>query len=385
MLEKIREVQEYLTSKYFERDEVIEGCLAALGCRQHVLLLGPPGTGKSEMIEDLTACIAQAGHFSWLMSRFTTPEELFGPVSLKGLENDEYRRITAGKLPEAHVAFLDEVFKSSSAIANANLSLMDNRRLFYNGRTPVRTPLVSLFGASNELPEGEEEREMSAFSDRFALRYELGYVEERDSFLKMSRRALNLDPVPERPVLTLGELKSFQETAARVKVDSQIIEAVTEIRYELKKEGVKPSDRRFMQSYSILKAVAALSGETEVYEDHLSILAHCYWTHPEEKNTVRKAVRKVANPALTRMQEILEEAEEIYKNAVEEGSASAGAEANAKFKTLSAELNSLCGKIKNGKAAEKYRNRFNEMNAEVLKKCLGVEFPFMNMEGAGVQ
>ncbi|HEY0840722.1 MAG TPA: AAA family ATPase, partial [Vulgatibacter sp.] len=148
-------IRDELKATYFERDEVVDGLLCALVAGQHVLLLGPPGTAKSDLAQELCSRIEGAEHFQWLLTRFTTPEELFGPVSLRGLEQDRYLRITAGKLPRAHVAFLDEVFKASSSILNTLLSVLNERR-YDGGDGPSRVPLLFLVGAANELPEDEE-------------------------------------------------------------------------------------------------------------------------------------------------------------------------------------------------------------------------------------
>src|SRR4030095_3811076 len=122
-----------------------------------------------------------ARYFQWLLTRFTTPEELFGAVSLRALEEGDYRRLTTHKLPEAHIAFLDEVFKSSSSILNTILTLMNERR-FHNGREVVQVPLLTLVAASNELPEDDE---LLALNDRFLLRFVVDYVEEDFRFLKL--------------------------------------------------------------------------------------------------------------------------------------------------------------------------------------------------------
>src|SRR5262249_53586943 len=121
----IENIQKELAATFLERDEPIEGLLCALVAGQHVLLLGPPGAAKSELAHEVCRRVTGARYFQWLLTRFTTPEELFGPVSLRGLEKDLYVRVTEGKLPRAHVAFLDEVFKASSSILNTLLSVLN--------------------------------------------------------------------------------------------------------------------------------------------------------------------------------------------------------------------------------------------------------------------
>src|SRR5262245_9188487 len=118
------------------------------------------------------------------MTRFKTPEELFGPVSVSGLKRDEYLRITTGKLVEAELVFLDEIFKASSAILNAMLKIV-NERVFHNGDKEMQVPLISLFGASNELPQGNE---LEALWDRFLLRFRVGYITDT-GFAKFIRAA----------------------------------------------------------------------------------------------------------------------------------------------------------------------------------------------------
>lgn len=151
VVERLAEVRSHLGACFFEREEVIEGCLVALGCREHLLMLGPPGTAKSQLITALIRMVSGARLFQWQLTRFSTPEELFGPVSLRGLQEDRYRRVTDGLLPEAHVAYIDEVFKAGPANLNLMLSVM-NERIFCNDGRPQTCNLVSLFGASNEVP-----------------------------------------------------------------------------------------------------------------------------------------------------------------------------------------------------------------------------------------
>ncbi len=160
-----------LAARFPERKDVIDGALAAVLAGEHVLLLGAPGTAKSA----LARAIAQAFggiYFERLLTKFSTPEELFGAISIKALKQDRFARVTAGKLPEAEFAFVDEVFKANSAILNSLLSLV-NERVFHNDGQPVSCPLVTMFGASNELPEGKD---LEALFDRFLMRFEVAYL-----------------------------------------------------------------------------------------------------------------------------------------------------------------------------------------------------------------
>ena len=130
------------------------------------------------LADELCRRIEGANYFQWLLTKFSTPEEIFGAVSLKSLEQDDYRRVTDHKLPEAHIAFLDEIFKANSSILNALLTLI-NERLFHNGRERVIVPLITMFGASNELPD---EDELTALFDRFMLRFMVDYIGEEFRF-----------------------------------------------------------------------------------------------------------------------------------------------------------------------------------------------------------
>src|SRR5262245_57677214 len=178
-LDKLQTLERELAASLIERDEVIRASLVALLARQHLVVLGPPGTAKSALVTELANRISPqngAGlrNFAYLMTRFTTPEELFGPVSVSGLKRDEYRRITAGKLVEAELVFLDEIFKASSAILNALLKIA-NERVFHNGGQEMHVPLISLFGASNEMPQGNE---LEALWDGFLMSFRVGYVSD---------------------------------------------------------------------------------------------------------------------------------------------------------------------------------------------------------------
>ena len=144
---KFQALQQEMEAHLFERREELEGLLLALLSRQHLLLIGPKGAAKSLMIRLLASSIDGAKYFERLLTRFTLPDELFGPVSISALKKDRFSRLTRGYLPEAHFAFLDEIWKANSSILNSLLSLI-NERLFYNDGEVLQCPLETLMGAS---------------------------------------------------------------------------------------------------------------------------------------------------------------------------------------------------------------------------------------------
>ncbi len=301
--DKVARIGRELAQVFVERDEVIEGALAALLARQHVLLLGPPGTAKSMLADELCKRIEGVRYFQWLLTKFTTPEEVFGAVSLRSLEQDEYRRVTTHKLPEAHVAFLDEVFKASSSILNALLTLLNERR-FHNGRESMVVPLLSVFGAANELPE---EDELSAIYDRFLVRFVVGYVVEDWRFLRMLRA-----PAPAVGTrITLAELDALSAAVERVDVPDSILRSIGDLRRALGERQIVPSDRRFRQSIALLRALALLRGKSAVSDDELLFLEHVLWRDPAERATVKEVLRELVHGFDEQVQELVFQGREL--------------------------------------------------------------------------
>lgn len=297
----IQSLRAQLVARFPEREGVIDGALCAVLASEHVLLLGPPGTAKSALVR----AIAQAFggiYFERLLTKFSTPEELFGPISLKALERDEFTRVVAGKLPEAHFGFVDEVFKANSAILNSMLTIA-NERLFHNGVAPLRCPLVSLFGASNELPDGKD---LEALWDRFLLRFEVGYL----------LRAVNVRSVllsPDAAVgtpLDMSVLRAAQAEVMRIPVTDATVDALLAIRDALKVDGIVGSDRRWKKSLRLVQAAAFLAGATETAPEDLSILVDALWREPKERPKVARLVGRLADPLSSQAVEILDVAME---------------------------------------------------------------------------
>ena len=295
-----------------ERETEVRLLLLAALCGEHLLLLGPPGTAKSELSRRLSAATGGT-YFERLLTRFSVPEELFGPLSMAGLENDEYVRKIDGYLPTAEVAFIDEIFKANSAILNALLTIL-NERLFDNGSKRFSVPLLCLVGASNELPESEE---LDALYDRFLIRRQVGQVSsaglgtlarlaagalgDGDAALLSSDSAFsssseNGDGEPS-PELSMDDFRSTARTAySSVEVPDSVIDILTDIRNYLQDKCEPPiyvSDRRFMKSVKMLQVVAHADGRAAVSEVDCLLLEFVLGQRPDDAAKVRARVLEV--------------------------------------------------------------------------------------------
>ena len=297
-------MREELKRLFIERDEVVDGALLALISGQHLLLIGPPGTAKSMLAKELCRRI-DGSYFEWLLTKFTTPEEIFGPVSLPALEQGRFERVTAHKLPESEVAFLDEVFKANSAILNSLLTILNERR-FYQGTQVIDVPLRTLVAASNELPE---EDELAALYDRFLLRFTVGYVERDDHFKSL----LTMDESVTDQVTTLDReaLSELRTRIDSIPLGKGILAELTEIRARLTSAGVLASDRRYRQSLRVLKAAALLEGRERVTHRDLIWLEHMLWNDPEEQRKVLEVLSEMTTGFVEDARKLRRQAEEI--------------------------------------------------------------------------
>jgi len=228
-------------------------------------------------------CEAIDGYFFYyLLPRFTTPEEVFGPLSLKALQQDDYHRKTDGYLPTAHIAFLDEIFKSNSSILNSFLTVL-NERKFHNGNRILDVPLLSAFGASNELPE--ENESLEALYDRFLFRCQVKYVEDESNFIDL----LFGDAERFKPSirLSLQKIRDIQEQARDAGVDDDVKKIILETRREFRAKGVQLSDRRWKKMINVLKVAAASMGKKTVDRSMVLLLQHMAWDRPEQKEHIK--------------------------------------------------------------------------------------------------
>jgi MoxR-like ATPase len=291
LADKFGEIETSLNGRLIERFTEVDIALRGLVSRQHVLQLGEPGIAKSLLTRNLVAHIDfgddEAAYFERLLTRTSPPEILFGPLNLAKLEEGSYERNTYRMLPQARIAFLDEIFKAGGSLLNTLLMVV-NERIFENPH-PEQVPLWTVFAASNEFPV---EDELAAISDRFLIRCTVRPIAEPGNFVRM----LQLTDDPIDPMISVDEVGQAQTEAAAVHVPEVVLEAMADLRSQLRGKGITPSDRRWRQSLSVIRAGAWLAGEEAASLADLSVLEHTLWVAPDQHSDVKRTVLELANP-----------------------------------------------------------------------------------------
>lgn len=293
-----------VAAEYHERDEETRMITLGFLARQHTLLLGPPGTGKSALVRELTSRLEGGTYWEILMSKFTAPTAIFGPIDVGALAQGTYRQLLDGHATTCDVAFIDEIFKCSSAALNSMLAYL-NERVYHpeSGGDPIPCPVLSAVCASNELGEDEA---TAALYDRLLIRMEVDYLAEPDSFDKLLRSAiaspnsqndLNSPNGQQRTTVDLAELR--QATAAEVpavELPATVREAIRDLRSDLRHREITSSDRRWKQAVRVLQAAGWLEGREAVEVDDLAVLTHVLWDVPANRSSVAKTIRGYLSP-----------------------------------------------------------------------------------------
>lgn len=298
-LDKLTTVLNYVKNAFIGKDEIVDLLGVSLIAKENAFLLGPPGTAKSAIVRMLSACIADGKNFEYLLTRFTEPNEIFGPFDIRKLKDGELMTNTEGMMPEASMVFLDEIFNANSAILNSLLMAL-NERIFRRGKETKKLPALMFIGASNMLPEDES---LNALLDRFLIRAKCDYVDpDKLQDVLLAGWSLENDLEKIQPTITSQEIRDLQLQARKIDL-SPIRPDYIAIVHSLRNTGIKVSDRRAVKLQNLIAASALICGRTTAIKTDLWVLKYI-WDSEEQieilegiiNNIIDKEVEEKSHP-----------------------------------------------------------------------------------------
>ena len=277
MIPALKTLKSELQNAFLERTDEIQILLTALVCQEPVLLVGDPGTAKSKLANAFAKALS-GSYFPYLITRYTTPDEIIGHYSLKQLkDNDIQQRKIANKLADCKVGFLDEVIKGNSALQNALLTIMEERMVDIGEGKRIPIPLQLLVGASNEYPV---DGNLEAFWDRWTFRRHVNSCEEEDSFIRLMLHIDTIGKVNAR--LDLSILDQLRDDLKDVDL-SDCVDILLSLKSFLKDKKIKVSDRRWVKAFKAVKAQAVMNGRLVAQPKDVRILTEMLWDKPHQR------------------------------------------------------------------------------------------------------
>jgi len=318
---RVKSLISSVSENLYEREYIVALSFLAAVAETNTFLYGLPGTAKSLISRRIAEAFKVTAYFEYLMNRFSTPEELFGPISIKALKEDIYTRKTENYLPCADFVFLDEIWKASPAILNTLLSLV-NEKTFKNGDTLQQVPLVALISASNEIPE--QNQGLDALYDRFILRLVVEPITETQNFhtLLQSKPSAVGVQIDEQLKISKNELKQWREEIHHIIFPQDVLQTFDEIKQRLKldfaEHQIYVSDRRWQRIAYLVKASAFLNDREQVLISDLFVLKHCLWNQIEDitfvQNLVQQAIIDTALVLNSKLETLVQEKDQLEQN-----------------------------------------------------------------------
>ncbi len=276
-IEKLNEVLKFMKHTFIGKDEIIDLLGISLLARENAFLLGPPGTAKSAIVRLLSQCIGDGKNFEYLLTRFTEPNEIFGPFDIRKLKEGDLVTNTEGMLPEASMIFLDEIFNANSAILNSLLMAL-NEKIFRRGKETKKLPALMFVGASNLLPEDES---LNALLDRFLIRARCEYVHpDHLHEVLLAGWALERDAALEKPVIAADDIRWLQTKCRNIDLTA-IRKTYIDVVISLRNTGIKVSDRRAVKLQNLIAASALMCNRTEAILSDLWVLKYIWDTEEQ--------------------------------------------------------------------------------------------------------
>lgn len=285
---RLGEVMRALSAAFVERETVVRSLACAFIAQEHVLLLGPPGTAKTELVRAAArAFLGADDFFAVLATKFSTMEDFFGPINVPAMKRGQYVRITRGRAWASRAVLVDEIFKGSSSILNCLLKLMQERKADNGGDVDV--PLEVLVGASNEYPESDV---LNALYDRFSYKHWVDYVADPATF----ERLLVAGGARCDEALEPGALDALRAAAAKVPFGSAEAARLRAVKAAVESEGFRPSDRTWVKCVKLLRASAVVDGRNLILPRDYRSLADVLWRRHEDRARLLATIGNSADP-----------------------------------------------------------------------------------------
>jgi MoxR-like ATPase len=295
--ERINQLIQELNHDVFEKEEITKLSLLSAIAGESVFLLGAPGVAKSLIARRLKFAFENSNSFEYLMNKFSTPDEIFGPVSIKKLKDeDKYERLTEKYLPNANVVFLDEIWKAGPSIQNTLLTIL-NEKKYRNGEQEIDCKIYGLISASNELPE--KEQGLEALWDRFLIRYIVESISDKEKFNQMISGNLKSyeDTITPELKIKKEEIEEWSKEIDKVSVPQEVLNVIHFIRTKIQeyngqdgKEGIYISDRRWRKIVRLLRTSAFLNERESIDLMDCFLISFCIWDEVEQLEFVKDLV-----------------------------------------------------------------------------------------------